>query len=182
MATKTKLFTYDDYLNLPKDSFKYEVLGGALIERQSPPTIHQRVSGNLLISLINYIRKNNLGEIVGRIDVVLSMTNIVQPDLLFVSKERQQIIAEKNIVAAPDLVVEIIDESTKNTDQTTKKTLYEKYGVKEYWIVYPNEEKVEQFLLENEKLILNNTLQQTEKLSSRAIGGLTLSADQIFSQ
>jgi Uma2 family endonuclease len=182
MATQSKLFTYDDWLNLPQDCYKYEVINGELITRQSPPTIHQRVSGNLSFSLTRFIRKNNIGEVLHRLDVVLSMTNIVQPDLLFVTKERSQIISEKNIVEAPDLVVEIISENTKITDQTSKKTLYEKYSVKEYWIVYPDEKKVEQFVLRDEVLELRNELRKSKKLDSEVISGFSVSIDHVFSE
>jgi Uma2 family endonuclease len=182
MAARTKLFTYDDWLNLPSDCYKYEVIEGELITLATPWTMHQIVSGNLLYPMSKYVKENKLGIVVHRVDVILSMTNIIQPDIIYISNERSHIITEKNIVKAPDLVIEIISEDTKVRDQTTKKALYGKYGVKEYWIVYPDEKKVEQFLLEDKKLISANTFQKTEELSSKVIDGFTLSTDQIFSQ
>ena len=68
-------------------------------------------------------------------DVVLSDTDVVQPDLLFVSNERANIITDENIQGAPDLVVEILSPSTAERDQTFKRSLYAKHGVKEYWLV-----------------------------------------------
>jgi Uma2 family endonuclease len=180
MAAPTKPFTYDDWLNLPSDCYKYEVIEGELITRETPWTIHQRISGNLLYAFHKYIKENKLGELIGPIDVVLSMTNIVQPDLTYISKERSQIIAEKNIVKAPDLVIEIISEDTKIRDQTTKKTLYEKYGVKEYWIVYPDEEEVEQFILQDEAFELKDELEASQKIVSTVIDGFTLPLKKIF--
>jgi Uma2 family endonuclease len=108
------------------------------------------------------------------------MTDVVQPDLMFISNERSHIVTEKNIVDAPDLVVEIISEGTKVRDQTTKKALYEKYGVKEYWIVYPDEKKVEQFILQNEQLVLNETFEKSEKLTSKVIDGFSVPLKEIF--
>lgn len=72
------------------------------------------------------------------------MTDVVQPDLVFVSKKREKIITRKNIVEAPDLVVEIISEHTEAIDRNRKKTLYERYQVQEYWIVDPTEKQIEQ--------------------------------------
>jgi Uma2 family endonuclease len=180
MATQTELFTYDDWLNLPTDCYKYEVIGGKLITRPTPPTIHQIISGNLLVSTTRYLKENKLGELFRPVDVVLSMTNIVLPDLMFISKERSHIITERNIVEAPDLVVEIISEGTKIIDQTHKKTLYEEYGVKEYWLVYPNEKEVEQFILQDEKLELRETFEQSDTLSCEIIEGFTLPLNKIF--
>jgi Uma2 family endonuclease len=181
MATQTKLVTYDDYLTLPDDGNQYEVIGGELIMAASPITKHERISRKLLIRLDNYIEKYNIGEVFDApFDVVLSMTDVVQPDLMYISKERSHIITEKNIVEAPDLVVEIISNRTKVRDQTTKKTLYEEHGVKEYWLVYPNEEKVEQFILKDEELELKQTFKQSDTLSCATIEGFTLPLNKIF--
>jgi Uma2 family endonuclease len=113
-------------------------------------------------------------------DVVLSMTDVVQPDIFYISNERSHIITEKNIVEAPDLVVEIISESRKIRDQTTKKALYEKYGVEEYWLVYPDEEKVEQFVLRNEVFELKNELQIPQKIVSSVMDGCSIPLEKIF--
>jgi Uma2 family endonuclease len=181
MATQTKLVTYDDYLTLPDDGKRYEVIEGELIMTTSPITKHERISRKLLIRLDNYIEKHNIGEVFDApFDVVLSMTDVVQPDLMFISKERSHIITDKNIVEAPDLVIEIISEGTKVRDQTTKKWLYERYGVKEYWIVYPNEEKVEQFILQEEELALKQTFEQPGTLSCKTIKGFTLPLNKVF--
>jgi Uma2 family endonuclease len=75
-------------------------------------------------------------------DVVLSESDVVQPDLLFIAASRASIITEKNISGAPDLVVEIISEASRKTDETVKRKLYERCGAREYWIVDPELEKV----------------------------------------
>ncbi|MCL6643060.1 MAG: Uma2 family endonuclease, partial [Candidatus Bipolaricaulota bacterium] len=73
-------------------------------------------------------------------DVVLSYTNVVQPDLLFVSNARKKIITEKNIQGAPDLIVEILSETSEEQDRTTKMQIYSRHGVKEYWLIDPDRE------------------------------------------
>jgi Uma2 family endonuclease len=181
MPAQTKLVTYDDYRTLPDDGKRYEIIGGELIMRGSPRIIHQIISLNLASKLHSFVSEHNLGRILeASTDVVLSMTDVVQPDILFVSKERSHIITENNIVAAPDLVVEILSESTKVRDKTTKKTLYEKYRAKEYWLIYPVEEKIEQFILQNEQLALNETFEKTDTLSTKVIPGFSVSLTEIF--
>lgn len=82
------------------------------------------------------------------------MTDVVQPDLIFVSREREEIITKKNIVDAPDLVVEIISEHTEAIDRNRKKVLYERYNVREYWIVDPEDRQVGQYVFKEGALKL----------------------------
>jgi Uma2 family endonuclease len=114
MQTARSLVTYDDYIRLPDDGCRYEVLQGELVMTPAPNMDHQRISRNLEFILHSYASEKGLGEVFyAPVDVVLSMTNILQPDIVFVSSGRKHIIAKKNIVDAPDLVVEIILESTE---------------------------------------------------------------------
>src|SRR5690625_4945404 len=148
MATQSKLLTYDEYRSLPDDGNQYQLIGGRLIMSPSPTYFHQIISGNLFRILDPYVYENKLGKILyAPFDVVLSMRDVVQPDLMFISAGRADIIAENNVVEAPNLVIEIISEGTKTTDRISKKTLYEQNGAREYWIVDPQEETIEQFIL-----------------------------------
>lgn len=181
MTTQTKLVTYDDYRNLPDDGKRYEIIEGKLFMTLSPKTIHQRISQRISNKLYNFIEEKERGDVLSApIDVVLSMTDIVQPDIIFIASRRSRIITENNIVEAPDWVAEITSESTKIRDQTTKKALYEKYGVKEYWIVYPDKEKVEQFILQDEKLELQKTVEKSEILPCKVIDGFSVDLNEIF--
>lgn len=181
MATKTKLVTYDDYRNLPNDGKRYEIIGGELFMTPAPGTVYQRISHKILVQINNYVEKHNLGEFFDApIDVVLSMTDLVQPDLVYISKEREQIVTKKNIVEAPDLVVEILSENTKTVDRNRKKDLYEKYNVKEYWIVDPAEMQVDQFVLQNEQFVLRSKLEKSDTLTSNVIEDLSMNLDKIF--
>jgi Uma2 family endonuclease len=109
------------------------------------------------------------------------MTDVVQPDLLFIAKGRSYIISQgKNIIAAPDLVIEILSESTKTIDRTRKKSLYEKHGVREYWIADPSEKRVAQFVLENKDFRPAELLDESQTLVSTVIEGLTLPIEKVF--
>ena len=143
---KRKRYTYDEYLNLPDDGKRYEVIDGELVMVADPYTIHQTVSGNLEYELRTFIKKHKLGKIFDApTDVVLNEYNVVQPDILFIARDRLDIITEKNISGAPDLIVEILSPSTAYYALLEKKELYEKFGVKEYWIVDPKKQRVEVF-------------------------------------
>lgn len=181
MSTKTALVTYDDYRHLPDDGYRYEIIGGELIMTPAPITIHQRISRILSNQLTNFVEKNNLGEIFyAPTDVVFSMTEVVQPDILFISKERSQIITKKNIIAAPDLVIEILSDSTEVLDRKQKKELYEKYGVKEYWIVDIEKAMVEQYILQDGFFELNGALASSNKVNSKIIAGFSIPIGEIF--
>ena len=131
---RTKL-TYQDYRNTPDDE-RYELIDGELIMSPSPRRAHQRTDAELGAILHTFIKQHNLGEFYhAPFDVVFSVTDVVQPDLLFVSRDRLHIITEDNIQGAPDLAIEILSPSTSARDNGYKRNLYAKHGVKEYWQV-----------------------------------------------
>ena len=141
---RTRL-TYEDYLYLPEDGKRHELIDGEHYVTPAPIPKHQLVIANLFVALGPFVQRNSLGRVLtSPIDVVLSDSDVVQPDLLFIAAERLGIIGEKNVGAAPDLVVEVLSDSTRRTDEITKRRLYERHGVGEYWVVDP--------LLESAKL------------------------------
>lgn len=144
MSTPASLrFTYDDYLLLPEDR-RYEIIDGDLFMTPAPGTPHQRVVGNLYLRLRRYVEDHQLGEVlIAPCDVVLSPTDVVQPDLLFVAASRAAIVGEKFISAAPDLVVEVLSPSTEDRDRTVKTKLYARFGVRELWIADPETKRIE---------------------------------------
>src|SRR4030065_2512960 len=100
-ATEKRKFTYEDYLKTPDDE-RYELIGGELLMTPSPITNHQRISRKIEFILEKFVTENELGEIFyAPYDVYLDDENVVQPDILFVSKERFNIIGEKNVQGAP---------------------------------------------------------------------------------
>jgi Uma2 family endonuclease len=148
-ALQRIVLTYDDYLRLPNDGRRYEILEGEIFVSPSPTTKHQIVSGNLYAILHHHVRTHKLGLVLhAPTDVVLSYTNVVQPDLLFISNARKKIITEQNIQGAPDLMVEILSETTEEQDRTTKMQIYARHGVKEYWLIDPDRETLEVYKLD----------------------------------
>ncbi len=136
-------FTYEDYLLFPEDGKRHELIDGDHFMTPSPSTRHQRVSLKLATAFAIFLKNNRLGEVFDApMDVVLSETDVVQPDLLFISAARASIIKDKNIQGAPDLVVEILSDATRKTDEVIKRKLYERHGISEYRIVDPELETV----------------------------------------
>ncbi|MEC4670846.1 MAG: Uma2 family endonuclease [Nitrospirota bacterium] len=141
--TSSTKFTYEDYLLFPDDGKRHELIDGEHYVTPSPMTKHQRISRNLLGSLFVYIQQMRCGHLFSApMDIVFSDLDVVQPDLLFISNTRASIITEKNIQGAPDLLVEILSDSTRKTDEIIKRKLYERYKVPEYWIIDPELETV----------------------------------------
>ena len=107
-------------------------------------------------------------------DVVFSEYDVVEPDILYVSKARASVVTEKNIQGAPDLVVEILSESTAKIDRTTKLKLYARYGVLEYWVIDPVTYSVEIYRLVPNGYELAAQLDSSQSLSSPLFPGFTL--------
>ena len=138
--------TYEDYLLFPDDGKRHEIIDGDHYVTPAPRTKHQRISANLTVALVSFVKGRGMGLVLAApTDVILSDNNVVQPDLLFVSTARSSIITEDNIRGAPDLVVEIISETTRKKDEVTKRKLYERFGVQEYWVMDPELETVKIF-------------------------------------
>ncbi len=147
MATLTRRWTYEDYLKLEDDK-RYEVLEGELVEIPAPSVIHQRIVGRLFRKMSAFVEESDLGEVfISPVDVVLSEENVLQPDVVFVSKENSHIVKDKAILGAPDLVVEVISPSSFKRDTEDKRKIYARFGVKELWFVFPGERTVEVFSL-----------------------------------
>ncbi len=176
---KIKL-TYEDYAKTPDDE-RYELIDGELFMVPSPNIPHQRTVGDLGTRLKIFVEGNGLGEVYfAPIDVVLSDTNVVQPDLIFVARERLDIITHANIQGAPDLVVEVRSPSTAQRDLTTKRRLYAEHGVKEYWMVDPEARTVTVLLLRNGAFEEVGIYRKGQVLSSPTLAGFALNLDEIF--
>ena len=173
-------FTYEDYKHTPEDK-RYELLDGELIMVLAPRTAHQRTSRDILIPINTFVAENDLGEVfIAPCDVVLSDTDVVQPDLLFVSKERSHIINEDNIRGAPDLVIEILLPSRAQRDRTLKRTLYALHGVPEYWQADTDAKIAMVLTLDNGEYKVAGIYGEGQMLVSPLLQGFTLDIDKIF--
>ncbi len=182
MSTVAKRWTYEDYLKLEDDK-RYEIIGGKLIEMPAPTTTHQRIVGRLFRLMSDFVEENSLGEVfVSPVDVILSEENVVQPDVVFVSKEKEDIISERGVFGTPDIVVEVISPSTLKRDTEDKKKLYAEYGVKELWLIFPGEKAVEVFSLKEKDYEVCSFAYEKGKISSCLLKGLEVNLEKLFKE
>jgi Uma2 family endonuclease len=140
--------TYFDYVTLPDDGQRYEILDGQLAVTPAPTSTHQRVSQNLNFALESWVRPRKLGTVwQAPLDVILDEHTVLEPDIMFVAASRAEIVTKRGIEAAPDLVIEILSQSTAALDRGKKLHLYARHGVGRYWIVDPENETLEVFAL-----------------------------------
>ena len=140
--SSTKL-TYDDYVLLPDDGLRHEIIDGEHYVTAAPNTRHQRIAGRLFHLLQLHLDSHPIGEVfVAPFDVVLSRFDIVEPDLIFLSRSRAHLLTEKNLQGAPDLAIEILSPSTRSRDERLKRDAYERTGGDEYWLVDPDENTI----------------------------------------
>ncbi|OGA53565.1 MAG: hypothetical protein A3G25_18980 [Betaproteobacteria bacterium RIFCSPLOWO2_12_FULL_63_13] len=140
--------TYRDFLLFPDDGKRHEVIDGEHYVTPSPSLRHQTIVGNLFLALGNYLENHPIGRVwVAPLDVVLTKFDVVEPDLVYVSRERASVLTRHNIQGAPDLAVEILSPGTRKTDEVTKRRAYERCGVGEYWVVDPELDLVKVYRL-----------------------------------
>ena len=149
--SETKL-TYEDYVLLPEDGKIHEIIDGEHCMTPAPDTYHQTISRRIQFQLYEQIEERGLGFVFDApTDVQLSEIDIVQPDLLVILTARRSIIAPKKIIGPPDLIVEILSESTGGKDRKLKLDLYQKAGVPEYWLVDPESQQIEVHRLKGDR-------------------------------
>ena len=182
MVTRTRRgpYTYADYLLTP-DDVRYELIDGELIVAPSPVPRHQKVSSGFVGLMAPFTRSNRLGDVFAApLDVHLSDTNLLQPDILFISNERSHIIGETNIQGAPDLVIEIASPSTEDLDRGVKQDLYALFGVLEYWRAYPLTQTVEVLRLENGRFVSMGVYGLGDTLTTPLLPGLVIDLNEVF--
>jgi len=177
MAVKTKA-TVQDYKELPEGS-PYQLIEGELVMSPAPKPVHQIVLGNLFEVFRKFLKGKGI-IIFSPIDVYFDEENAFQPDLIFISKERKDILKEDGVYGAPDLVVEILSPSTAYYDLRKKKEVYERKGVREYWIVDPEMREIEIYVNEDGKFKLVEEAKEKGKIRSKIIDNLEVNLEDIF--
>ncbi|MCY4571233.1 MAG: Uma2 family endonuclease [Gemmatimonadetes bacterium] len=174
--------TWEDIERMPEDGNRYESIGGRLYMTPAPATRHQRISKRLQQALMGILEHAGHGEMFYAPCLVEfpETGDRVQPDLLFVSNERQGIIREKQMLGAPDFVVEILSPSTAHRDRGIKLDLYARCGVRQYWIVDPDRDVVDVWRFGEEPGHERFTGEMPVPFGTEQVGMIDL--DEVFSR
>ncbi len=178
-------FTYEDYQSLPESMEKrYELLDGDIKMVPAPSTKHQFASSNLEFILHAFIKEQKLGYILDApVDVVFGTGDgreVAQPDIIFVRRDRKEIIAEAEVQGPPDLIIEVLSPGTEARDRGYKMHLYGRYGVEEYWIVDPKEETLELFRIVEGAYKRVCHCGRDDRFTSSLFPGLTINLPEVF--
>lgn len=182
MSVQTRPLTYDDLCQLPDDGNRYEIIDGELLVAPSPNLDHQDVAFGLAKFVDRFVREHHLGHtMIAPVDVRLGPQDVVVPDVLFIRRDRLDIISSRRyVMGSPDLAVEIISPSSRRIDQERKFNLYQRSGVPEYWIVDPANRTVHGFRLEGGRYV--DIEPDSGRLSSIVIPGLVVDPTALFAE
>ena len=174
-------YTYADLLEMPDDNVRREIIDGELIVSPSPVTRHQVVLGRLYLVFGNHLAEHGGGRVFfAPLDIVLSDTNVVEPDLFFVADDQLEILTSKNVSGVPALVVEVL--SKPRMDRVRKRELYARFGVPEYWIVDPEADRVEVYLLATNGYDKPSIVEPGDTLAYERLPGLTVDLSALFAE
>jgi len=174
-------YTADYLWETPDDGNRYEVIDGELYVTPPPGWSHQFGLTNLLGLVWNVVRERNLGYVVtAPTGVVLDPESGVEPDMLFIARERAHIISERGVEGAPDLVVEVLSPSTRGRDRGVKMRKYASAGIPHYWIVDPRRHMLEPYRLVNGEYELIGTYGAGDVFRPELFPGLEIPIDELW--
>lgn len=184
---KNKKYTYRDYLQWP-DEIKCEIINGFIYDMTPAPSrIHQHISMELSRQFSNFLKDKKCRIYAAPFDVRLpelserndQITTVIQPDIVVVCDEKK--LDDKGCKGAPDLIIEIISPETASKDMKDKFSLFEKHGVKEYWIVYPEEKTVQVFLVGKDRNYKKPLIYSSEdKINVKTLKDLIVELKDVF--
>jgi Uma2 family endonuclease len=183
MALPKKLrYKAIDIWDTPDDGLRYEVIDGELYVSPAPGERHQNASMVLSSILHVHVRTHDLGRVYAApFGVILDEDNGVQPDIVFVSRERLDIISERGLESAPDLVVEILSPSTRRRDIGIKLRRYAASRVPHYWTLDPRRRTLEARRLVDGEYELTGVYGPGDVFRPELFPGLEIPIDDLWS-
>jgi Uma2 family endonuclease len=131
--------TYTDFRRFPNDGQRHELINGEHSVTAAPNIRHQELSVRLVFALASFLETNPVAVVFhAPLDCVFSFFDVVEPDLVVVTNDQREILTRRNVRGAPALVIEILSPDSSARDKRSKRTLYERVGVREYWVVDPD--------------------------------------------
>lgn len=166
---------------LPEGPPYFQLIRGELFISPSPRFWHQEIVLNIASRFREHLRKHPVGKVViSPSDVELSLDDVYEPDIYFISRERLGIVTEQGVSGAPDLIVEVLSPSTAKLDLGPKREVYGAAGVKEMWVVDARRRKIDIYLLKDAQLTLARSAVEGESIATTLIPGLSLEVREIF--
>jgi Uma2 family endonuclease len=177
--------TYDDFVRIPNDGMRHEIIDGVHYVTPSPALRHQQLLGRLYLAIGGFLEAHpDLGQaFLSPLDTVFSPWDVVEPDLLFVAADQLDIMTEPNIQGAPALVVEILSTSTRKRDRGVKLQLFDRGGVREYWLIDPKARDVTVYRRSSDGRFpkaVNLTAVEGGGLATPLLPGFSLSVAKLF--
>jgi len=173
--------SYADLERWPEDGRRYELYNGEVFEIPSPILLHQFVLGRLYLVLSAYVQAHGGSVFVAPLDIVLTDYDVVQPDVLLFMPEREHLLDMRKVTRhAPDLAIEIVSPGTSRNDRGRKLRLFERHGVREYWLVDPDGPSVEVYRHSGARLVLAVMARGSEPMESPLLPGLDLRPNDLL--
>jgi Uma2 family endonuclease len=178
--------TYDDFVLFPDDGKRHELIDGEHYVTPSPNTRHQRISGRLYLLIANWLEEHPIGQIFyAPLDVVMSDFDVVEPDLFYMSNERAAaVITPQHVRGTPELIIEIASRGTRRRDETIKRSLYDRAGVAEYWVVDPEIDAVRVYRRSGGRFarVVELSHEADDRLTTPVLPGLEIALSRLFKE
>jgi len=176
-------YSAQDYAQLPEGA-PYQLINQKLTFMAFPTDFHQVIVGNIYFLFKLFLRQNPIGQVrIAPLDVYFDAENVYQPDVFFVTNDQKSILQEKHVKGVPNLTIEVLSSGTAHVDRHEKLENYSRFGVQEYWLIYPENQIVEVYNLQNSeskmKLVEKKNLGTIE---SEVMTGFSADLQEIFAQ
>jgi Uma2 family endonuclease len=173
--------TVAEYKSLPEAGSRYQLIEGDLYVAPAPNRFHQDISRNLAVLLANYLSAHQIGVLYNApFDVYLTEIDVFQPDLLIVLDENRGVLTDAGAEGPPDFVVEILSAKTRQLDLVHKKRVYARMGIKELWIIDPDQKDVTVYRFDQDRTDPVAKLSGPEQVTSPLLPGLRIALQDIF--
>jgi Uma2 family endonuclease len=173
-------WTYDDLISLPENGLRYEIIEGELYEMPSPSWAHSTVVANLILMLIPIVAMLGGRWRTAPLDVFFRGADPVQPDIVVLLPDSRAHPIERGVEGPPDLLIEVLSPSNRGHDLLTKRSLYARAGVREYWLLDPETQTIEILTLDRDAFHLTMAASGDEIPVSPLLGPLPLAAADLF--
>ena len=185
LLSDDRRLTYDDFLLFPDDGRRHELIDGVHYVTPSPNMRHQELLGRLYFEIERFLRQHpDTGRVFfAPFDVIFTRWDVVEPDLLFIAGDQAEILTSQNVQGPPALVVEILSPGTRRTDEQAKRLLFERGGVREYWIVDPEFDAITVLRRQADgsfPIVVSLSRAQGEMLTTPLMDGLSIPLKELF--